>query len=91
MISLTKLDGSRFVLNADLIRVVEERPDTVITLTSGDRIMVTEAAERIIAKVIAYRRSIHSLCGGASPRCGCDASHTDPAQDPDQAASPHLR
>ena len=91
MISLTKLDGSRFVLNADLIRVVEERPDTVVTLTSGDRVMVKEGAESIIAKVIAYRRSIHSLCGGTTPRCGCGPSHTDPAQDPDQAAAPHLR
>lgn len=91
MISLTRLDGSRFVLNAEIIRVVEERPDTVITLTSGDRVMVREGSDSVVAKVIAYRRSIHSLCGGASPRCGCSPLHSDPGPAPDQASAPHLR
>lgn len=90
MISLTKLDGSRFVLNAELIRVVEERPDTVITLTSGDRVMVKEGSGVVIAKVIAYRRSLHTLLG-VSPGCGCSPSQARPSPDPDQASAPHLR
>ena len=42
MIKLTRLDGEPFVLNAELIRYVERRPDTFITLTNGDRIVVSE-------------------------------------------------
>ena len=40
MIQLTRLDGEAFILNADLIKYVEQRPDTFITLTSNDRIVV---------------------------------------------------
>ena len=36
MIKLSRLDGEAFILNADLIKYVEQRPDTFITLTSGD-------------------------------------------------------
>ncbi|MBN8603887.1 MAG: flagellar FlbD family protein, partial [Planctomycetes bacterium] len=47
MIKLTRLDGKPFVLNADLIRYVEERPDTFVTLTSGERILVSESMDQV--------------------------------------------
>ena len=44
MIKLTRLDGEPFVLNADLIRYIERRPDTFITLINGERIVVGETS-----------------------------------------------
>lgn len=61
MITLTRLNGQRFVLNADLIRTVEERPDTVITLTTGERMVVKEAADRVVEKTVEYGRRLRTL------------------------------
>lgn len=56
MIRLTKLDGTPIVLNADLIRYIEQLPDTYITLTSGDRMIVRETMERVMDLAIAYQQ-----------------------------------
>ena len=56
MIKLTRLDGESFVLNADLIRYVEQRPDTFITLTSGDRIVVAESMDDVIDRAVQYQQ-----------------------------------
>jgi flagellar protein FlbD len=58
MIELTRLDGSAFTLNADLIETVEETPTTVITLTSHKRFTVKEPAAVVVERVIAFRRQI---------------------------------
>ena len=42
MIRLTRLKGEPFILNAELIQYVEARPDTFVTLTTGERLVVTE-------------------------------------------------
>ena len=57
MIKLTRLDGESFVLNADLIKYVEQRPDTFITLTTGDRIVVGESPDEVLQRAIEYQRS----------------------------------
>jgi len=57
MIRLTRLDGEDFILNADLIKYVEHRPDTFITLTSNDRIVVTETPDEVLERAIEYQRS----------------------------------
>ncbi|REJ70291.1 MAG: flagellar protein [Planctomycetota bacterium] len=57
MITLTRFGGERFVLNADLIRYIEERPDTFITLVSGDRIVVSEPMEEVVRRAVAYQQS----------------------------------
>jgi len=57
MIRLTRLDGEPFVLNAELIRFVEQRPDTFVTLTGGDRIVVKETMDEVVARAVAYQRS----------------------------------
>ncbi len=57
MIKLTRLDGEAFILNADLIKYVEERPDTFITLTLGDRIVVAESPEEVLQRAIDYQRN----------------------------------
>ena len=61
MIKLTRLDGEPFVLNADLIRYVERRPDTFVTLTSGDRIVVSESMDEVIRKAVEYQQQKHFM------------------------------
>jgi flagellar protein FlbD len=60
MIKLTRLNGEEFVLNADLIRYVERRPDTYVTLTSNDRIIVRETVEEVVKRAIAYTRAVRA-------------------------------
>jgi flagellar protein FlbD len=60
MIKLTRLNHVPLILNSDLIEHIESTPDTVITLTSGQKLMVRETAEEIVDKVIAFRRALLS-------------------------------
>lgn len=61
MISTTRLNGKPLVINADLIRTVEENPDTTITLINGDRILVRDSMSVIVGKVIEYGRHLRQL------------------------------
>ncbi len=58
MIWLTRLNGEKFVLNADHIEIVEANPDTTILLTNGDKYIVKESVEDVINEVIEYKRKI---------------------------------
>ncbi len=60
MIVLHKLNGDEFVLNSNHIETVEERPDTVITLSNEKKYLVTESAQDIMEKVIEYKRKVYS-------------------------------
>ena len=62
MISVTRLNGQKFVLNAELIRTIEENPDTIITLISGEHLVVVEPSTEIIKRVIEYERHLRRLC-----------------------------
>ncbi len=64
MIQLTRINRSVLVLNSDLIEHVEVTPDTVISMTTGQKIRVLETAEEVIQKVIAFRRAI---CAALAP------------------------
>lgn len=59
MIELTRLNHIRLVLNSDLIEHIEITPDTVITLTTGQKIMVLESAAEIVDRVVAFRRALY--------------------------------
>ena len=59
MIELTKFNEKKVLLNCDLIEVVEETPDTVITLVNGKKMLVKESRKVICDKVIEYRRKIN--------------------------------
>ena len=61
MLRLTRLDGRVIVINSDLIEFVESTPDTLISLTTGKKIMVRETDEQIIYKVAAFRRMCSPL------------------------------
>jgi flagellar protein FlbD len=58
MILLTRLNGSELVINAELIESVEATPDTVVTLTTGKRIIVTESVSQVSRRALAYRRAV---------------------------------
>ena len=57
MIRLTQLQGEPFILNAELIRYVESRPDTFITLTTGERIVVREPMDEVMERAVRYQQS----------------------------------
>ncbi|QDS95858.1 Flagellar protein (FlbD) [Roseimaritima multifibrata] len=56
MIKLSRLDGEPFILNADLIRYVESRPDTFITLTTGERLVVAESMDEVVDRSVRYQQ-----------------------------------
>jgi flagellar protein FlbD len=58
MIHLTRLNHTPVVLNCDLIEHVDTTPDTVISLTTGQKLIVLESAEEIIERVVRFRRLI---------------------------------
>lgn len=76
MIQLTRLNNHRLVVNSDLIKFVEQAPDTVITLLSGEKIVVRESAPDVLERVVQFRRSVlqgitlWSDDGSALPRVG---------------------
>ncbi|AIQ18991.1 MULTISPECIES: flagellar FlbD family protein [Paenibacillus] len=58
MISVTRLNGTPMFLNALLVEMVEEGPDTYITLVTGKRLIVLEKADEVIRKIRDYNRDI---------------------------------
>lgn len=61
MITVTRLNGKQFVINADLIKVVEENPDTTLRLTTGDTMIVKETMQEVVELAIDYGRSLRKL------------------------------
>ncbi len=60
MIRLTRLNNQQIAVNSDLIKSVESKPDTVITLVTGEKMLVHESVEDVICRVIEFRRAIIS-------------------------------
>ncbi|NPV53688.1 MAG: flagellar FlbD family protein [Firmicutes bacterium] len=58
MIKVNRLDQKEIVVNAELIETVEATPDTIITLTTGRKLLVRQGVDEVIQKVIDYRRCI---------------------------------
>lgn len=63
MIRLTRINGRPVVLNAEQIKLVEEVPDTMITLLNGDQLLVKESLEDVIRRAIDYGRSVRNFQG----------------------------
>ena len=61
MIRLTRLNHAALVLNSDLIEHIEETPDTVITLTTGQILRVRETADQVVTRIVEFRRRIFRL------------------------------
>jgi len=58
MIQLTRLNKKPLVVNSDLIKFVEQAPDTLVTLISGEKIVVLEKPSEVLARIIEFRRSV---------------------------------
>ena len=58
MIQLTRLNNNPLTVNSDLIKFIEQAPDTVITLVNGEKIVVRENAQDVLERVIQFRRSV---------------------------------
>jgi flagellar protein FlbD len=70
VIQLTRLNGNPIALNSDLIKFVENAPDTVITLINGEKVIVRENSEDVIHRIVDFRRSVMA----GLPSCGTDVS-----------------
>lgn len=60
MIELTKLNDVKLTVNAEIIEFVEETPDTVVSLTTGKKLIVKETRQEVTDLVISYKRSIYN-------------------------------
>lgn len=58
MIFVTKIDGKKFVVNAELIEIIEETPETMITTVTGKKILVKEKISEVVEKVKEYKKEI---------------------------------
>jgi flagellar protein FlbD len=63
MIQVTRLNGKPMIVNAELIRFVEQTPDTLITLIGGDKLLVKENMEEVVRRSIEYARTIRNNFG----------------------------
>ena len=61
MITVTRLDKRVIVLNADLIKMIEATPDTIITLINGDSLIVRDTVEDVVRKAIDYQRQVRGF------------------------------
>lgn len=58
MIRLTRFDGTQFVLNTEIIQYLEATPDTIITLNTGDKLIIRETVEEVIEAVIEFKKRV---------------------------------
>jgi len=61
MITLTRLDQRVIVVNAELIKMIEATPDTIISLINGDTILVREAVDEVVRRAVDYARQIRGF------------------------------
>lgn len=58
MIELTRLNGQKLFVNCDLLKSAEASPDTVLTLLTGDKIVVRECCEEVVALAVSFRARV---------------------------------
>ena len=60
MIYVTRFNGAKFYVNAEMIQFVEGTPDTVITLTNNVKVLVRERPEDVVKRIVAYQRLVRN-------------------------------
>ena len=60
MIKVTRLNGKDYYINPDLIEFIESTPDTVMTMTTGKKVVVAEDIEEIVCRIIEFKRKIYA-------------------------------
>lgn len=66
MIRLTRINETTFYVNGELIAYIDVTPDTVLTLTTGEKVRVRESAEEVVERVVEYRRRIAAAAESAA-------------------------
>lgn len=61
MVKVTKLNGNDIIVNSDLIEFIESTPDTIITLTTGKKLIIKDTIEDVIAKIINFKKKVFDL------------------------------
>jgi flagellar protein FlbD len=82
MIELTRLNGNKIMVNCDLIRYVEASPDTVLTLVTGEKLIVLENCNIVTTLAFQYRVALlkgtwPDVSGARVARAAFDATHAD--------------
>jgi flagellar protein FlbD len=72
VITVTRLGGGALVVNADLIVMIEQNPDTVISLANGDKLFVRETPDQLIDRIVGFRQRAARL-----PACGSEGGALD--------------
>jgi flagellar protein FlbD len=67
MIRLTRLNNRPLVVNSELIKFIENAPDTVITLVTGEKIVVLETADEVMNRIVDYRRRLRIPASALPP------------------------
>ena len=88
MIRLTRLNSHALTINSDLIKFIENAPDTVLTLTTGEKVVVRESTEEVLQRIVAFRRSVLAglLAVGTDPNTVAVLSRSDTANHSDVSA-----
>jgi flagellar protein FlbD len=83
VIYLTRLNKRPVVVNSDLIKFVEDTPDTVVTLVSGEKLVVTETVAQVLERIMGYRRRLMACPDGSGPSdstASAPRGHSDNAE-----------
>ena len=83
MIRLTRLNNRPLVVNSELVKFIENAPDTVITLVTGEKIVVLESVEEVMSRIVEYRRRLRAKPTVAPPS-------ENPVDQAEQPAEPDL-
>jgi len=59
LIFVTRFDGKKIVVNGELIEMVENTPDTIITMTTGKKITIKEKIDEVVSLVKSYKKEIN--------------------------------
>jgi flagellar protein FlbD len=84
MIRLTRLNNRPLVVNSELIKFIENAPDTVITLVTGEKIVVLETADEVMARIVEYRRRLRRPLPAVPPS-------ENPVEQPDKPRETETR
>ena len=68
MIDLTRMNGLKITVNTDLIQSVEETPDTLLTFTSGQKLLVKESRQEVLELIKSYKKEIMTAAFAATDR-----------------------
>ena len=63
MVRVTRLNGQQFVVNADLVKFIETAPDTIVTQTTGEKLVVRENMDELVERIVEYYRSLRVFPG----------------------------